>query len=47
MKKRVNYRKKTINVDTLSINAQQTVNAFGVHAPVKVDVTKTRRKPRN
>jgi len=45
-KKRIKYRKKRCNVDTLEVNAIQTSHALGVHAPDEIDISKLRRKKR-
>ena len=44
-RKKIVYRDKSFNMDTLAINAVQTANALGVHAPQEININKLKRKP--
>ena len=39
-RKKIKYKKKQYNLDTLSINAIQTSGVLGIHVPEDIDITR-------
>jgi len=44
MKKKVKYKKKVYNLDTIIVGIQQVVGRVGIRAPESIDPTRLRRK---